>query len=450
MGILHIDTGGSATNSGSSDNNAADLTGIAATAASTVISLDGSPNLSALNTSGANQSSILLQQATNTNRKIFWITAFDNVGKTVTVDAAPTGITSSAWAIGGRHLYTRASIINALRAGDIGEFNNSPASSATNLLSGGVQFGDSVSGQITLRGKAGTRPVITCTSTPVAVQDNGATYYRFENLEIAQQGASGNTMTLSAALTTVLGVKVSDGGAVGISISTVSGQKVIGCEVTGVLSDGINTSGDHYAIVGNYLHDNQGDGLEIGTSGGPDCTVLNNICDTNIGRGIFFSSAIAAASTNIPQVYGNTVYGNGNSGLEVTDQDLGIVWLNNVLMNNGGTTGSGAANVKWAAGAAELVGLHKYNLFYQDSTTLATGAVNLSGVTADATELTSDPLFVDGPNANFALKAGSPAIAAGFPGQFLDGPLGYLDMGAVQYPPGGIMDNPGMAGGMNG
>lgn len=45
MGTLYIDTGGSATNSGSSDQNAADLSGSAATVAASVVTLDGSPDL---------------------------------------------------------------------------------------------------------------------------------------------------------------------------------------------------------------------------------------------------------------------------------------------------------------------------------------------------------------------------------------------------------------------
>ena len=47
-------------------------------------------------------------------------------------------------------------------------------------------------------------------------------------------------------------------------------------------------------------------------------------------------------------------------------------------------------------------------------------------------DLTSDPLLVDPANGDFRLKAGSPCKATGFPGQFLGGSLGYLDMGAVQ------------------
>lgn len=114
-GTLYVDPGGSATNSGSTDQNAANLTGTAATAVGTTGHARWLAHLSGLVTSGANQSVIHLNQATNANQKIFWITAFDNGAKTVTVDVVPTGITSSAWAIGGRHVLTNASIEGAVR-----------------------------------------------------------------------------------------------------------------------------------------------------------------------------------------------------------------------------------------------------------------------------------------------------------------------------------------------
>jgi hypothetical protein len=153
MGTLYIDTGGSATNSGSSDQNAAELSGSAATVAGSVVSLDGSPDLSGLSTSGANQAAIHINDATNSNRKIFWISAVDNTAKTVTVDVAPTGIVSSAWAIGGRHVLTPAAIEGALRAGDTAIFNNSPAT-RTGTFWTFRAAGTTAAGWAKLKGKA--------------------------------------------------------------------------------------------------------------------------------------------------------------------------------------------------------------------------------------------------------------------------------------------------------
>jgi len=92
------------------------------------------------------------------------------------------------------------------------------------------------------------------------------------------------------------------------------------------------------------------------------------------------------------------------------------------------------------------LGFHGYNCFYKSSN-------NLSGLTVNGTETTSDPLLTDPANADFTLSSSSPCKATGFPGQFLGGSLGYLDMGAVQRQEsssGGMIRHPGMSGGLNG
>jgi hypothetical protein len=134
MGILYIATTGNVANSGTSDNDAADLTGAAATVSGSTVTLDGSPDLSAVSTSGPSQAAIYLADANNSNQKVFWITAADDGANTVTVVGSPTGVVSSAWRIGGRMVHTPANIEGALRAGDIVQFNDSPASSASTLL----------------------------------------------------------------------------------------------------------------------------------------------------------------------------------------------------------------------------------------------------------------------------------------------------------------------------
>jgi hypothetical protein len=139
MGILHIDTAGSVNNSGSSDNNAADLTVTvdASYAGGATVQLSGNPDLSGVITSGENQSAINFPDATNANMKVFWITAKDDAAtpNTITLHAAPTGLTAgtSTGNIGGRMVWTPANVEAALRAGDIVEFNNSPAARPTPL-----------------------------------------------------------------------------------------------------------------------------------------------------------------------------------------------------------------------------------------------------------------------------------------------------------------------------
>ncbi len=427
MGTLYIDTGGSATNSGSSDGNSSDVNGTTAVAVGAVVTLGVAPNLSGLiKTPGPTQSSIYITGATNTNRKIFWVIDFDDTAKTVTLDVAPTGSLSTWW-IGGRHLLTIAAIEGALRAGDTAIFNNSPASASAALWTFRTA-GDSTSGPAKIKGKVGTRPVLTNTSTGTCVSYNTLFNVWVENLELAQNGASGNVVNMAATNETLYNVKISDGGAIGAAPATTAFSRIIGCEITGVLTDGI-TASVNGAFIGNYIHDVPGDGIEI-SSTSPTSVVLNNVIDTCAARGIYFSGAVGAANAHSALIAGNTVYGCGDSGIEITDADTNPILINNIVSDNGNAAGE--SNIEWVAGAAEMVGFHAWNVVY-NSGTGADAPINFTvNAIVASSEFTTDPLFGGAAGGDFTLKAGSPARGAGFPGQFLGGSLGYLDIGAVQ------------------
>lgn len=420
MGTLYFDTGGSTSNSGTSDNNSADLSGSAATVVTTTVTLDGSPDLSGVSTSGATQAAIYLTDATNSNQKIFWITAVDNTLKTVTVSVAPTGVTSSVWKIGGRMVLTPANWEAAIRANDLVIFNNSPASSATVLITSRVS-GEGTNGFIKVKA-ASSRIALTnsSTGTVITIANDG---WWFENIEFIQQGASGNTISVTK-VAVFYNCKVSDGGAVGITSQPI-GTQVIACEISGVLSHGINFN-QPCIIMGNYIHDNGGDGY-LGNGANPGGDVLAfNIFDTNAGRGIRYSGATSTVSGGSYLIQQNTIYGNGNSGIEFTDADNHPLMFGNILQNNGDAAGE--YNVEWVAGS-DLATLHGYNCF---NTAAAGGSGNLLGLTTNATEITTDPLFGNAAAGDFTLQSTSPCKGTAYPGAFLGGPTGYLDMGAVQ------------------
>lgn len=429
MGTLYIDTGGAATNSGSTDTNSATVSGANATVAGSVVTLDGAPDLSGLITSGPTQSSIHLSQATNTNQKIFWITAFDNTAKTVTVSVAPTGVTGSAWAIGGRHVWTPASIEQAVRAGDTVIFNNSVASSAATILTQRV-VGTSAAGYVKWVGKAGTRPVITATSTNPAVAGTATGALNWlENLELIQQGASGNCLNRTSDGSVYYNVKISDAGAVGIAnTNAASGGKIIGCEISGCGGDAVNDTGNDM-LLGNYLHDCTGDGYEHNQNNG-QLVFVRNIIDTCGGRGIYYPGA-ASGSNSLFFIDGNTVYGCGNSGFEVADADYGFLLTNNIFSENGNAAGE--YNIEWTAGSGDYVTFHAWNIAYHSG---GGGGANLSGITMNVqvsgSEFTTDPAFTNPGAGDFTISVSSPAKGAGYPGAFLGGPTGSLDLGAVQ------------------
>lgn len=431
MGTLYIDTGGSATNSGSSDNNAADLSGTGdAVVVTTTVTLTAGTDLSGVVTSGANQSAIYLAQATNSNQKIFWITGTAGSGgatPAVTVSVAPTGITASNWAIGGRMVHTPANIESALRAGDIYQFNNSPASRTTVFLTQRAS-GDGTSGFIKVLGKAGGRPKLTITNTVGIIAGGSQSYWSYSNLEFEQQGASGDLMASMGAFTNFLNIKISDGGANGFVLASTA--YIFASEVTGLGGDGVTIPNVAPTVFGNYIHDVGGDGIEFVNAFAVPGNIYFNIIDTCAGRGIFQSGGSLSGQTSPIVVTNNTVYGCGNSGLEINDADAAVVLTGNIFQDNGNAAGE--FNVEWVAGSAEISGYHGYNVFY-----LSSGSNNVSGLTVNATESTADPVFTNAAGGDFTIGSSGSAYKTSFPGQFLGGSLGYLSIGSVQPNPAG-------------
>ncbi len=403
------------------------MSGTAATAAGTTVTLDALTDLSGVvTTPGPTQSSINIAGATNANRTIFWISAVSGSGGAtpqVTVDTAPTGLTTNAWKIGGRYLWPSGATANVieggLRAGDVVQFNNTPATKTATYFTARVA-GDTTGGFVTLQGKTGVMPVLEITNTATPITGNSITNYLIQNLVIQQDGASGNLVQTPGAGWTYYNVKFThSGGGSGIGINTAGVCKVINCEFNGIGGDCIATS-QGISVTGTYFHDSTANGVTC-SAAGPPCTFAGNVFDTLTSSGINLSGA-SSSQAHVTTIYGNTFYNNGVAGLTVADADTVVILLNNVFQNDGTH-----ANVVWTAGTAELVGWHGYNDFY------ASGGTNLTGLTPNSTEVTTNPLMINPASANFAITNTSPAAATGFPGVPLgSSSTGYKDMGAIQ------------------
>ena len=432
MGTIYIDSGGAAGNSGSRDQNAALVSGTNATVAGSVVTLDGSPDLSSIVTSGANQDSIRLEQANNANMKIFWITAFDDVAKTVTVSVAPTGVTGSNWKIGGRIIGSEGHDgVNVLRAGDTAVVNTSITQTAGTPWTIRAS-GDTTSGYVKIRGAAGVRPVITQSAASTNVINfNSKAYTWLQSLDLAQTHATAGVLSACGISTVLYDVKISDSGAGGVVVNAGQSVSVIASEISGVASDAIGGSSQNGVhVIGSYIHDCSGDGIEL-TGNAPLSFVLNSVIDTCSGRGVYFSSASVAVNGHpTASIIGATIYGCGSSGVEAVDADLRLLLLNSILLDNGNV--GTEYNVNWPTQSFQLTNFGAYNCFNADG---GLGGGNLSNYTADATDITTAPAFENAAGADFRLTTGSPCVATGFPGQLLGGGtggLGYLDMGAVQ------------------
>lgn len=425
--IIYIDTagnGGAVTNSGSTDSSTPTVSGTAtATVASTTVTFTGGPDLSTVPTDGS--ATIYIAGATNTNQRVFRITAVDNGAKTVTVDTAPTGsLTNVDWAIGGRQILpSSANLEGAIKAGWIVQINNTLAANAGTYLTC-RNSGDSTSGPVWLRGKSGSRPVLNCTNTSSCITANNMSNWKVTNLELDQDGASGAAMTIYISWV-VENVKVIDAGGAGFDHSAGNSPSwVINCDIAGTGGAGISTISNSTVVVGCYIHGCTGAGIAA-SGANPQNTIINNIIANNTGKGIHISTA-ANATMQGPTIYGNTIYGNGDSGYEATDTDTFGLVMNNIFSQNGNAAGE--YNIEAAGG--ELHGYHAYNVLYHSG---GGGGANLSGVTANSTELTSDPTMTNPASGDFSLQTGSPALQAGFPGFLgINGGTGYLDIGALQ------------------
>lgn len=143
-------------------------------------------------------------------------------------------------------------------------------------------------------------------------------------------------------------------------------------------------------------------------------------------QAIYLSSASVSFAVG-PVIFGNTIYGCGNSGYEVGDVDAVGVLMNNIFAENGNA--SGEYNIDMPSGMA-WTGYHANNIFFHSG---GGGGANLNNFTADASDLTSDPQFANAAGGDFTIALTSPAKGAGFPGVLgINGGTGYLDIGALQ------------------
>lgn len=425
MPSFYVDTGGSATNSGSRDSNTALASGSNASLAGSTFTLDGSPDLSSLvTTAGLTQDTIYIANATNTNRKIFPITAFDNTAKTVTVSGSPTVSGNGAWAIGGRILLSGLTGFEAaLQPGDEVVINNSPAASASTLLTMRTA-GTLAGGFVKIKGATGVRPVLNHTSTSSLIDMASVALIWLENLELDHDGASGNVLNNVGQGSVLVNLKIVDGGGIGVDVNN-DNVRIIGCEITGCGGDAIDSVGFMYMqLIGNYIHDNGGHGWDCGATT-PRAVCIDNIFDTNAASGINLSGAPASAASMLI-IYGNTFYNNGGNGILASDADFVAILMNNIFLDNGNT--GTEYNLNWPS-SFHLSNYGDFNIFNQGG---GLGGSNLNNYTAQANDLTSAP---DINTSTFVPSSTSPAKGSGFPGgiPITGGTVtGYKDRGAIQ------------------
>jgi len=436
-GTIYVDTGGSATNSGTTDANTAPYSGAAAawTTGTNTITLDTNTNLTGLSVAG--DQAIYLNNATNNSgqNKIFWITGVTGCtgsgSCSVTTSGAPAAPTcsscsGSSWAIGGRYLYPSGSgaivILGSVRPGDTVQFNNDPAARTAAFWTG-IVSGDLTTGPIRIIGKpGGPRILLDVGANNVnVINASGVSYYVISNLELRQSGSSGALMTAFNNWSQISNVKVNhpSGGGTGDGIQLAATAQILNSEVVGVGGDCVrNGTFGGLLLVASYLHGCGGDGVEMSFANS-STTILNSTIANNTGRGIYHSSG-SSTSTIAFTITGSTVY-NNSVGLEVVAgaQVNSSLW-NSIFQNNGS-----GANVSLPSGSDVTTTNHGCNVFY------ASAGTNVVNFTLNSSELTTNPLLGNPGSGDFSIPSNSPAANAGCPGP-VGSATSYLDAGSTQ------------------
>lgn len=443
-GTLFMDTGGSASNSGTTDTNAATISGAGAnwTTGLNAITLDVNTNISTVSGCAAGtcdgSQAIFLTNATNSNFKIFWLASYTGctgtgacIITTTGVPAAPTCTvcTAQAWAIGGRMILTPANYEAGIRAGDTVLFNNSPASRSTTFITARVA-GDATTGPVTYKGKSGQTIVFAETGNAIVLSDVSSGNVIFNNLQITTTATTATPVNSSVSGVIFSNLRVSSCSSLTTStaavvLATTANNKLLYSEITGCGGDAISANMNGHVIFGNYLHGNVGNGI---TSAAVTSTgaIANNIITGNTGKGISFSGAASIFISNT-LIEHNTIYGNQSDGLNIASGAQGIILLNNIFQDNGQTSGY---NVNWT-GSADFTSLHNNNVYYQSGVGTPTG--NLNNLTTNSTESITNPVFAAAGSNNFAVGNAGSAAATGAPASWLNGSTSsFPDIGAAQ------------------
>lgn len=447
-GTIFIDTGGCNSGSttqcsGTTDSASATISGTAATWTSGVnsITLDTNTNISGVSGCSAGtcngSQALFLTNATNANRKIFWLASYTGCtgsgACTVVVDVAPTCTTCTAqnWGVGGRMIYNTQNFEGAPRPLDTIILNNTPASKTTVFIT--LRNSGDNTGKIFLQGKVGVRPILQTTNNSVVISCTSQTNWAIKNLEIQSQVTAGTPAVFfngcQNMLVDNLMFSTANGGDFinmnGISTAIYNSE----FKATGGSGAGIIVSSAPSSIYGNYFHGVGGDCIQ-NNSATATLTIESNVLSGCGGAAINLAGA-PTAQFYLAVIRGNTIYNPVGNGLTVGDADYTVRLYNNIFVRNDNTA---SFNVAWTAGNADFGSSHGCNVFYQ-----AGAGGNVSNLTTNSTEFTTNPLLNAPGSGDFTLSSSSsPAANAGCYNSLL-GITGtnFLDIGAMQRSHGG-------------
>ena len=418
------------------------LNGTSASWALLVVTLDGSPDLSAVATDGSH----VIYLVTDSGRKFFTINAVDDTAKTVTVDDTIAGSTSSlTWGIGGTRasLFSAATMVLTDSTPDVKSLwiielasGHSETSAARNWVYGAG---------LTIRGESGaaTRPILTQTSNAwtnemMVLKSNDQ---RIESLDFQVDTVTSASCIepagTAAALVDIRATGV-NGGTWHKVFEAMSGGLVTGCHIANCTTavEIQNQQWRNANILYNYF---EGTGVIIVGTGSTTTTgmrVVGNIINGGT-TGLEFDNTRTDNIAGMTYIEGNTFYNqsaNGISVLETTSSALSGMSIVNNLFSVIGGYGILFGNTAEELNAAAMI---VYNNAFYDNTTDSMSET-LTVPELGTVLVTADPLTTAGSDwsLNNNTPGGAQCRGAGYPSS-MDGIDTNVSIGAIQLAAGG-------------
>lgn len=415
------------------------------------VTLDGSPDLSGVNTDGSHV--IYLADSTAGNRNFGKITGKDDGADTVTVsDAFGTSLSGKSWAIGGvrasiDHADSRKLVENNNSTGDSGpgwviEFKSGHSETVAGATLEVRSSGDTTDGPLIIRAESGaaTMPVFT-KSTDAYQWYTIGDYIEIDGIEVRNSAGTKSTaggIRLNGNHSKARNCKAIDAThnhRLGIYCGG-SNNLIENCEAAYCTESGLRAAGSTFTnrFFNCYAHDNTGVGVEIGRGGGSGMGHVfeDIISESNTSHG--FQADVSGTNDDrwLLTLKNCTADNNGGDGIRCTGTatQLGskVSIINSIFSNNTygiNFSGTGMDDTAYAA----LSGMISHVCTYNNSS----GAIN--GLTTASIESheTSDPQYTDAANGDFSI--GTNLKEKGFPGT---GNIGYsstrshVDIGAAQ------------------
>lgn len=364
-------------------------------------------------------------------------------GNAATLDRAcgsAATLSSGTFAVGGALLTWAKAINNASLVGGQKIYIKSGTYTVTAVVALGAS-GDDTNGAISLIGydaargdNTGTRPILTSATNSVNLFSfAGKSRWNITNIKLTHTAAtrgSGFCALTGTALYMSLSNFVVDGCLNGFFAGNVSSDfsmqasRIENFLIQNCTNDGmqLGSAGDPTVIRNGTIYNCTGNGYSGGAS------LASNFLDrvfisTCGGKGVTIANSGASSFRHV-SIRNCAIYKNGGDGITsaiTTAVGLGLELENNVIYGNGGW-GVNLAN------ASALLYANKNNAYGTntsgDRTGLAAGSGDVTGIADPLTSATNPTLNAAGLTT---------CKAAGFPGAFISGGTGYLDIGPLQH-----------------